>query len=275
MSLINLAKIINTKNKSIKEFQLERWKRGFGCVRCGSVKVWKHQRLKNGLEKYQCQDCKHVFSDQSSTVLKWNKLKIREVAIINYFSGSKLSIREIAKEAAVNKNSAEQLRRKIRKTNGQLYKSLSPPLLSGVIEMDETKMAKEWFWGAIERKTGKGIVEYVYNRNENTLSRKIWKYINENSVLITDEWGGYANINNRFYSHYTVNHSKEFVNSKYRKIHTNNIENLWKQLKRKINHFCNGVKLEHISDYINEYFYTKNHDQSKKPLFFPLYCQKF
>lgn len=273
MSVLKLAKIINTKEQSAKKYQEERWKRGFGCVKCGSIRAWKHRKLKNGLQKYRCEDCKHVFSDQSTTILRWNKAKIHSVAVIRHLASSKMSIRDIASEAEVNKNTAERLRSVIRKVSCDLYQSISPNSLSGVVEMDETMIGKHWFWGALERETGRAVVEMVPDRTEVTLDKNIWKYVEEGSSIMTDEWGGY-NPNPRFFSHYTVNHSKYFVLPECRLIHTNSIEGLWRQLKRKINHFCNGVKLDNITTYINEYFYIKNCNQNKKPTFFPLYCEK-
>lgn len=82
MSVLKLGKIINTKTKAARKFQEERWKQGFGCVECGSIRVWKHRKLKNGLQKYRCQDCHHVFSDQSTTILRWNKRRMDSVAVV-------------------------------------------------------------------------------------------------------------------------------------------------------------------------------------------------
>jgi transposase-like protein len=273
MSILKLAKIINTQEKAAKAFQKERWHRGFGCLRCGSIKVWKHRRLKNGLQKYRCEDCKHVFSDQSTTILKWNKVRIEKLAVVNHLSKTNMGIREIAKESELNKETICSLKARLRNIRGEMYQSIMPKQLSGVIEMDETMIGKKWFWGAIERKQRNIIIERVPARTEEILTAKIWKYVEEESLLITDEWRGY-NPDARFYNHWTVNHSKTFVDPHCRKIHTNTIEGLWAQLKRKIDRMCNGVKPENISDYINEYFYLKNCSQNKNPTFFPLYCDK-
>lgn len=273
MSVIKLAKIINTNEKAVQCFQKERWRRGFGCVRCGSIKAWKHRRLKNGLQKYRCEDCKHVFSDQSTTVLKWNKVCMQSIGVMNHFHSSKMAIRDIGKAAEVNKNTVYRLQRKLRLIYSGLYRSLAPPQLSGVVEMDETKMAGEWFWGALERGTNRVIVEMVPNRTELTLGNKIWKYVEEGSAILTDEWGGYQ-PHRDYYKHFTVNHSKYFVHPRCKLIHTNTIEGTWRQLKRKIDHLCNGVRLHNIQSYIDEYFYFKNHAHSKKPSFFPLFCEK-
>ncbi len=273
MSLLKLAKIINTKALSAKKFQEERWRRGFGCVQCGSIRAWKHRKLKNGLQKYRCEDCRHVFSDQSTTILRWNKCDIARVAVVNHFSGKKLSIRDMARESELSKNSVERLQKLIRKTRGMLYASVPKPQLRGVVENDETMISGRWFWGAIQRKGQRAIVEMVPDRSESILTAKLWKYIEEGSTILTDEWRGY-NPHPRFFNHYTVNHSKEFVHPYDKRIHTNTIEGLWAQLKRKLHRFCNGVSFHNIPDYLNEYFYLKNYDQSSKPSFFPLYCDK-
>lgn len=273
MSVLKLAKIINTPERASKEFQEERWMRGFGCVKCGGIRAWKHRKLKNGLQKYRCEDCRHVFSDQSTTVLRWNKRRIDRVAVVNHLSGRKMSIRDIAAESELSKNSVERLQQLIRKTRGVLYTSIPKPQLRGVVENDETKIAGRWFWGAIQRRGRIAVVEMVPNRSEPILTAKIWKHIEEGSTILTDEWKGY-DLHPQFFNHYTVNHSKEFVHPHDKRIHTNMIEGFWAQLKRKLHHFCNGVSLEHIPDYLNEYFYLKNYAQPSKPTFFPLYCDK-
>lgn len=273
MSLLKLGKIINTKTRAAKKFRKERWRRGFGCTDCGSIRAWKHRKLKNGLQKYRCEDCRHVFSDQSTTILRWNKRQMDSVAVVNHFSGKKMSIRDIALESELSKNSVERLQKLIRKTRGALYASIPKPQLSGVVENDETMIAGRWFWGAIERKGHHAVVEMIPDRSEFILTAKLWKHIEEGSTILTDEWRGY-NPHPRFFNHYTVNHSKEFVHPHDKRIHTNTIEGLWAQLKRKLHRFCNGVSLHNIPDYLNEYFYLKNYDHSSKPTFFPLYCDK-
>ncbi len=273
MSILKLAKIINTRESAARKFEEEAWKRGFGCVKCGSIRAWKHRKLKNGLQKYRCEDCKHLFSDQSWTVLRWNKARIDKVAIVNHLSGKKLDVRSIARESELNKNTVMKLATKIRRLKSELYEAMAPPQLGGIVKMDETKMGKDWYWGAIERGTNNAIVEKIPGRSEAVLSARIWKYIEEGSTIMTDELASYQ-PHPRFYKHFAVKHCEYFVHPECNLIHTNRIEGLWAQLKRKIERFCNNVKPEHIQEYINEYFYLKNHEKSKNPTFFPLYCRK-
>lgn len=274
MSILKLSKIINTKASAARKFQAEAWSRMFCCVKCGSIKAWKHRKLKNGLQKYRCEDCKHVFSDQSWTLLRWNKADIGKVAVVNHLSTSNMDIRSIARESELNKNTVYILKKKLRKFRAGMHRRFAPRQLEGIVEMDETMMSKAWFWGAVERGKGRMVVERVPNRSESILTGKVWKYVKEGSDVFTDEWAGYQ-LNTRYYGHFTVNHSKEFVNLECRTIHTNRIEGLWAQLKRKFDRFSNGVRLNHIQDYIDEYFYLKNHAQNPKPSFFPFCSRRF
>ena len=225
----------------------------------------------NGLRKYRCQLCRHVFSDQSATPLKWNKVRIDRVAAVSYLHELPVSIRMTAEEVEIGKNAANRLRSILRQTKGKLYVQGRPRQLSGVIEMDETRIAHRWFWGGIERKTNTPVIEFVPNRSEIMLSSKIWKYVSEGSTVITDEWAGYQ-LHPRFFRHLTVNHSQSFVHPRNRRIHTNRIEGFWRQIKRHINHRCNGVAFHNILDYIHDDLYRKSHLHSEKASFFPLSC---
>ena len=114
MSILKLAKIIKSKRLAMKKFQ---------------AKAWKHRKLKNGLQKYRCEDCKHVFADQSWTILRWNKVHIEKVAVVNHLSRTNLDMREIAKQSELGKNSALRLKAKIRRFRGKIYQAMAPPQL--------------------------------------------------------------------------------------------------------------------------------------------------
>ncbi|KAG0435650.1 hypothetical protein DMUE_4618, partial [Dictyocoela muelleri] len=73
----------------------------------------------------------------------------------------------------------------------------------------------------------------VENRNSETLLEIISKYVDKESIIYTDCWRGYSGLNNRRFRHFTVNHSKEFVNID-NGVHTNTIEGNWSALKSSI-----------------------------------------
>jgi len=88
-----------------------------------------------------------------------------------------------------------------------------------------------WVFGAYERGTKKVYFTKVKNRNSKTLSKIIKEHICPGATVYTDQWRGYNALNKLGYNHKTVNHSLEFVSSKDKKVHTQNIERLWSTIK--------------------------------------------
>lgn len=271
MDYIKLSKVISNHYKTLKTFQKERWKRGLHCSKCGCTQCHRHSRLKNGLQKYRCYACKHVFSDMSRTVLKNSKSPPESWIIIFYESNFKSTCREIAQKASVNKNTAWRLLYHCRRYKQKLNQNINQ--LNGTIEIDETKLNGEWYLGLIER-NGNLIIEKVPNRSAFILSQRIEKYVYPNSTIMTDEWGGYFDLEFSYYQyrHFTVKHAEYFVHPELKTVHTNTIESVWKHLKRKINHLHHGPKQEYLRLYIDEFLYHKNHKHIFNLCFFPLSC---
>lgn len=119
-------------------------------------------------------------------------------------------MREITKQSELGNNSVLRLKAKIRRFRGKIYQAMAPPQLDGIVEMDETKIGRTWYWGAVERKTNHAIVEKIPNRSETVLSSRIWKYVEEGSIIMTDELSSYQ-PHPRYYQHYAVKHCEYFV----------------------------------------------------------------
>ena len=78
-------------------------------------------------------------------------------------------------------------------------------------------------------------------------------------MIITDGWGAYNDlekIDGDIYSHEIINHKFEFVSSNDPMIHTENIENLWMRLKRKLKYQF-GTKKEHFPLYIGDFMWRQ------------------
>jgi hypothetical protein len=115
-----------------------------------------------------------------------------------------------------------------------------------VVEIDESKFGKRkyhvghrvdgvWVFGGVERtQEGKIFLVVVPDRSEETLLRFIQAHILPGSIIISDLWRGYRNINEKLsLMHLTVNHSRNFVDENTG-AHTNTIEGSWCGIKRKI-----------------------------------------
>jgi hypothetical protein len=115
-----------------------------------------------------------------------------------------------------------------------------------IIEIDESKFGKRkyhkghsvegvWVFGGVERTPKhKMFAVSVPNRSGETLLKIIEENILPGSIIYSDCWAGYNEIQNRLpMVHWTVNHSKNFKDPDTG-VHTNTIEGTWHGLKIKI-----------------------------------------
>jgi transposase-like protein len=97
---------------------------------------------------------------------------------------------------------------------------------------------------------GNVIAKHVPDTKEKTLFPIIFKNVNIDTILITDNWRPYKKL--RFcYHHFSVNHSaKEYVNGM---VHTNNIECFWSHLKHGVDGIYHWVSEKRLQSYVEEY----------------------
>ena len=82
-------------------------------------------------------------------------------------------------------------------------------------------------------------------------------------MILSDEWRGYLNIESipgGNYAHETVNHSQNFVNPE-NGVHTQNVENLWRNLKLKFKRML-GVHANHIESHIDEFLWRQQYGKT-------------
>lgn len=122
---------------------------------------------------------------------------------------------------------------------------------------------KESFWivGIVEEGTnGRTLVMPVVNRNKETMNRITQHFIEPNSIVYTDLWLGYIDVQNHGLDHLTVNHSCNFINPETG-ANTQKIEGLWRHFR---DHFPkNGVPLRSVMSYIYEFIYRYNFNKTK------------
>ena len=138
-----------------------------------------------------------------------------------------------------------------------------------VVEIDETHLTSKakynvgrdvvrehmWAFGGIERYTGRRFCVSLGlggSRNMPNLEPLIIKHIKKGSIIMSDCWGAYRNINSLVdangasmnYCHYAVNHSISFVNPENRWVHTQTVERFWGDLKDHISGRGKGLRIE-------------------------------
>ena len=146
-----------------------------------------------------------------------------------------------------------------------------------VVEIDESKFGKrkysrgrlvegQWVFGGICRETRDSFLVALpgNKRDSATLEPIIMENIEPGTSIISDCWKAYDNLGSVGFSHLTVNHSYNFVDPTTR-AHTNNIENLWWQVKRQLSE--THTRRENWDTHLCEYIYRLHHSHSKTDLY--------
>ena len=134
------------------------------------------------------------------------------------------------------------------------------------MQIDESKFEKrkyhrghdvegQWVFGGIEEDSRGCFLVAVERRYEATLLPIIQKRIEPGTIIVSDCWKAYCNLEKHGYIHRTVNHSKEFVNENGD--NANKIEGHWRQAKCKLPKF--GVRKHLFSTYLAEFMWRYMH----------------
>lgn len=244
-SIFDLLKAFPTEQSCIDHLEGIRWNGEPVSPFDATSKVYK---CKNN--KYRCKNTGKYFNVRTGTIFDNTKIPLQKWFLALYvFSSHKkgISSHQLARDISVTQKSAWFLLHRLRYAfDHPNFKNT----LSNVVEIDETfmggesknkhasKKAKNEHGGTYHEKqpvlgmkerNGNIIAKVVENRNKETLLPIIFETVEQDSIVMTDEYPGYKDLKH-IYSHNTVNHgAKEYVNYM---AHTNGIENFWSHLKR-------------------------------------------
>ena len=199
--------------------------------------------------------------------LSWYK----QTKLIELFvAGS--TARTAASLVSVNKTTASYYFHRLRLL---IYKnSHEPGLLEGEIEVDES-----YFGGRRKGKRGRGAGNKVPvfgllkrngsvyaciipNARADTLIPIIREKVKPDSIVYTDSFRSYNALDVSEFTHYRINHSKEFAQDRN---HINGIENFWSQAKRHMRKY-NGIPKEHFHLFLKECEWRFNNSDPKRQL---------
>jgi hypothetical protein len=202
---------------------------------------------------YKCRKAKSPFR---GTIFSKMKLPINMQLHILYEFLKKTPCSSISSSLQVDKNTITMYNKIFRKYLRDKQKFNKNNKIGGrnkIVEIDESKIAKRkynkghhvegaWVIGGIERSMLKNKIRNenkklflcpIEERNSINIDNIVKKYVKKGTMIYTDLWKGYNNLNKIGYKHMTVNHSKYFKDP-ITNVHTNHIEGTWSALKQSI-----------------------------------------
>ena len=183
----------------------------------------------------------HTFY-QKRKLDKESNLTLEEIIKFTYWWTQGLNQDQIKKQLRITANTAVDWDMFCRETREVTIEHKSEKIggPGKVVQIDESKVGKrkyhrghrvdgQWIFGGVEEESRKCFLVPVEDRSEATLLPFIQKWIEPGTLIVSDCWKSYSNLEKNGYFHQTVNHSKEFVNEEG--FHTNKIEGHWRHMK--------------------------------------------
>ena len=109
-----------------------------------------------------------------------------------------------------------------------------------------------WVLGMVDisRSRRVGVMEIVDSRDAQTLLPIIQWHVRPGTIIHTDQWAAYNQLQHIGFTHHTVNHSLNFVDP-VTQVHTQNIESYWGRKKMKLKRM-RGTTREMLPSYLDE-----------------------
>ena len=228
-------------------------------VRCETCEKDFHlNKYEQGVDgfRWYCTSCKSRKRVREGSFFSGSHLPLGSILVMMYCWARDMPQKNTMDEAGgVNKNTVIDWFNFCRDVYSQFLEN-HPMEIGGfqedgsiiTVEIDESKFFHRkyhrgqwrpghWVFGGIERGSGKCFLVEVPDRRKETLEEKIQQFILPGSNIVSDGWASYANIENMnggVYTHQVIVHEENFVDPNDGSVHTQNVENMWMRVKRKL-----------------------------------------
>lgn len=258
-----------------------RWPNGPVCPHCGGTE--RNSRLAGESHRpglIFCGDCRSQFTVTVGTVFERSKVPLHKWILATHLlcsSKKGISGHQLHRTLGVTYKTAWFMAHRIREA---MREEPTGSLGGGgkIVEVDETyfgnkgdvrqprkmnkrgaKMEKRGIVSLVER-NGKVRSYHVPSVNNENLREILFKQIDQNTHLMTDEATRYKNLGKAFAEHSKVNHGKgEYVRGN---VTTNTVEGFFSILKRGLIGTYHHVGEAHLQRYVNEFDFRYNRRSS-------------
>ena len=258
---------------------------GIHCMKCD--RVTKHHRVASR-KSYSCDHCGHhvhptagtIFHKSSTPLTSW----FHAIFLMSQ-TRCGISAAQLQREVGVTYKTAWRMFTQIRSLlaaddepmggngitveadetfiGGKLRESERRQLRKqGIVNRGPATKQRSVVVGVLER-GGSVRAEVVPSRGAAT--KLVRHYVLPESMVYTDDWGGYNPLTKTHTKHRRINHSERvYVHGD---IHTNSIEGFFGLLKNGIRGVYHSVGTAHLQSYLDEYAFRYNHRKTPQPMF--------
>jgi transposase len=268
----------------LEEIKQLRFGVSFDCPKCH--KANKFYRVA-GRSAYACAYCGHHIYPLKGSIFDHSSTELKSWFYAIYLMAQTragVSAKQLERELGVTYKTAWRMFHQIRSLMAG-----DSDLLIGQVEVDETYLQprpymkkklnpthrlgsnyadnSQIIFGMVER-GGKAKVQHVISNGARVLQPAIEAGVEKGTTIYSDEWSSYNKLEKMGYPHFTSNHRRqEFVKGH---IHTQNVENLWSNMKRGIKGVYRHVDAKYLQAYINEYAFRYSYRKSEPKYMFDL-----
>lgn len=250
------------------------------CPDCNGMMCIYYDKYRRFQMYHRCTRCGKKVSIFYFSIFSCAKLPMNLILYLLYCWSNKFSGIQTSKEVDVNPSTVTFYFKQFRSACLEYLINKPQAKIGGIgtiVEIDETIMSRRkyhrgrvlqevWIFGGICRETKQVFSIVVKDRKKETLWEEIKKHIAVGTTIISDSWGSYVIIENKgkkMFKHLSVNHSVNFVDPTT-KAHTQNVERLWRELK-KINKRYEGIPRVEISSHLAEFMWRLNEVRDQDP----------
>lgn len=129
------------------------------------------------------------------------------------------------------------------------------------------KSDSQIIFGMVQR-GGKAKVRHVKSSGVRVLLPEIERSVDNQAIVYSDEHRSYLSLSKQGYDHNSVKHgARQYVAGT---VHTQNVENLWSNMKRGIRGVYRHVDAKYVQAYADEYAFRYSHRNDFQPMFWAI-----
>lgn len=271
-TLKDFQKVFPNDDACLEYIRFKRYPERITCPSCGNKALF--HKIKER-KSYACDYCGYQIAPAAGTIFEKSSTALTTWFYVIYTMAQTrggVSAKQIERETGVTYKTAWRMCKEIRKALSEDY-----PPFDGEVEIDESYFGARKAGKRGRGAGGKTIVFGMVNRGgpietqiiPDTKRKTILPIVEDNiklhSSIYTDELATYATLGDLGYQHGTIQHTaKIYVRGK---VHTNNIEGFWSNVKNGIRGVFHSVSPKYLKHYVDEYAFRYNHRNDISPMF--------